>query len=111
MPRGNRPEVEGLGRYNDAGVLILTSLSTGPKHGYALMRDIEAFADTRLAPGTLYGTLDRLEGRGLVARLPAEERRHPYALSDAGRAALRTYAESLAQVSHELVLRLAPAGA
>jgi hypothetical protein len=32
------------GRANDPPVLILTSLASGPKHGYALLLDIETFA-------------------------------------------------------------------
>jgi hypothetical protein len=59
------------------GVLILTSLADGPKHGYALIKDIEQFAGVTLGPGTLYGALARLEDAGLVRALPAQQRRHP----------------------------------
>ena len=69
-------------------VLVLTSLAGGPKHGYALVKDIEQFAGVTLGPGTLYGVLARLEESGLVTALPAEERRHPYRISAAGTAAL-----------------------
>ena len=70
------------------GVLILTSLAGGPKHGYALIKDIEQFAGVTLGPGTLYGALARLEDTGLVKALPAQERRHPYQITAAGTAAL-----------------------
>lgn len=33
-------------------VLILTSLSDGPKHGYAIMTDVAAFSDVRMEPGS-----------------------------------------------------------
>ena len=46
-----------LGRYSDPGLLILSSLAGGPKHGYAMMEDILDFSGTRLEPGTLYGAL------------------------------------------------------
>lgn len=105
------PSVELLGRYSDPGVLILTSLSSGPKHGYALTKDIAEFAGMTIAPGTLYGALDRLAERGLVARLPAEDRRHPYEVTELGRQALRTYFASLSQVTTELGVRLGLAGA
>ena len=52
-----------LGRFADPSVLILTSLSDGPKHGYAIMTDVAAFSDVRMEPGTLYGALSRLEKR------------------------------------------------
>ena len=51
----------GLGRYAGPATVILSSLAEGPKHGYALTKDIEQFAGLRLAPGTLYEALSRLE--------------------------------------------------
>jgi hypothetical protein len=42
-----------VGRYAGPATLILSSLADGPKHGYALTKDIEEFAGVRLAPGTL----------------------------------------------------------
>jgi DNA-binding PadR family transcriptional regulator len=69
-------------------VLVLTSLAEGPKHGYALIKDIEQFAGVTLGPGTLYGALARLEDAGLVRALPAQKRRHPYEITAAGTAAL-----------------------
>ena len=61
-----------LGRSNEPPVLILTSLAAGPKHGYALTKDIEEFAGVALGPGTLYGSLARLEERGLIAPEPLD---------------------------------------
>jgi len=69
--------------------LILSSLAGGPKHGYALTKDIEAFAAVTLGPGTLYGALSRLERRGLIEALAGDRRRRPYALTDAGAELLR----------------------
>ena len=42
-----------MGRSAGPAALILSSLADGAKHGYALTKDIEAFAGVRLAPGTL----------------------------------------------------------
>ena len=78
--RGERP--------NDAVLLILTSLAGGPKHGYALLKDIEAFAGTKLGPGTLYGGISRLEDRGLIEALEPDGKTRPYRLTPAGREAL-----------------------
>jgi DNA-binding PadR family transcriptional regulator len=73
----------------DRGLLILTSLAGGPKHGYALMQDIESFAGVKLTPGSLYGAIARLEQDGYIEPLPAHERRHPYQITAAGSRALR----------------------
>jgi DNA-binding PadR family transcriptional regulator len=56
--------MNGLGRFGDPSVLIMASLASGPKHGYALIKDIQEFAGAALGPGTLYGALARLEQRG-----------------------------------------------
>lgn len=77
-----------LGRYSGPATLILSSLAGGPKHGYALMQDIEAFAGVTLRPGTLYGALSRLEGIGLIESLEGDGRRRPYRLTQPGATAL-----------------------
>lgn len=95
-----------LRRAGDASVLILTSLAEGPKHGYALIRDINAFSGHKLGPGTLYGALDRLEVLGLIESLPADERRQPYRITRAGSDALSAYLDSVERVSTVGRLRL-----
>jgi DNA-binding PadR family transcriptional regulator len=98
--------MEGLGRFADPSVLILTSLAGGPKHGYALIKDIEQLAGSTLGPGTLYGAISRLEQRGLIEALPEEDRRRPYRLTPAGAQALRSYLEHARQVSAAGLQRL-----
>ena len=78
-----------LGRFSDPSLLILASLAGGPKHGYAMMEDIASLAGVSLGPGKLYGALARLERRGLIEPMPAEERRRPYRLSALGATVLR----------------------
>jgi DNA-binding PadR family transcriptional regulator len=84
-----------LGRFADPSLLILTSLADGPKHGYAMMTDIAGFSSVQMEPGTLYGALSRLEGRGWVRPLAATERRRPYEITAAGQEVL---AEQLASM-------------
>ena len=64
-----------LGRFEEPAVLVLTSLAERPRHGYAIVQDVQAVAGVKLGPGTLYATLARLEARGLIEGLPAEDRR------------------------------------
>src|ERR1700681_3806397 len=71
----------GFGRYAGPATLILSSLADGPKHGYALTKDVEEFAGVRLAPGTLYEALARLESQGLIEALEPANRRRPYRLT------------------------------
>jgi DNA-binding PadR family transcriptional regulator len=86
-------------RFAEPSVLILASLSSGPKHGYALIKDIEEIAGTTLGPGTLYGALSRLVQRGLVEALPAQDRRRPYRITPAGAAAARAYLQHVQRVA------------
>lgn len=94
---------------NDAGLLILTSLSSGPKHGHALLLDIDGFAGVRLGPGTLYGAIGRLEERGLIEPLGADDRRRPYRLTAAGAAALEGSLAGLRRIVDAGTARLAAA--
>ena len=94
---------------NDPGLLILTSLVSGPKHGHALLLDIESFAGVRLGPGTLYGAITRLEERGLIEPLEADERRRPYRITAAGSSALSESLSGLRRVVEVGMTRLAAA--
>ncbi len=93
-------------RATDPGLLVLTSLAEGPKHGYAITVDVEQFAGVQLGPGTLYGALSRLEARGLIEALPAEERRRPYRLTADGSAALEQELRQLKTVTNQGLSRL-----
>ena len=94
-------------RANDPSLLILTSLAAGPKHGYALLLDIEGFAGVRLGPGTLYGAISRLEERGLIAALEEAGRTRPYQLTSAGSELLETTLADLRSIVDEGTARLA----
>lgn len=94
---------------NDPSLLILTSLSAGPKHGHALLLDIDAFAGVRLGPGTLYGAITRLEQRGLIEPLESEDRRRPYQLTATGRGELADSLTSLRRIVEAGTTRLAVA--
>jgi DNA-binding PadR family transcriptional regulator len=85
----------GIAGSNDAGLLLLISLASGPKHGHAMLLDVERFAGVRLGPGTLYGALTRLEEVGDVEAMAVEGRRRPYRLTGAGRNRLEQRLDSL----------------
>ena len=72
---------------------IMLALADGEKHGYAIMRQVEEMTDGHLTmgPGTLYGSIKRMLGAGLVEETdppPADdeedERRRYYRLTGLG---------------------------
>jgi DNA-binding PadR family transcriptional regulator len=87
-------------------MVIMTSLAEGPKHGYAIIKDVEAMGGPKLGPGTLYGALERLEERGLVEALPAEDRRRPYRLTSEGAEQLASQLVHVERVARTGLLRL-----
>ncbi|HEX7347528.1 MAG TPA: PadR family transcriptional regulator [Candidatus Limnocylindrales bacterium] len=93
MDKAHLPE---FGRFAEPALLILVSLSEGPKHGYAMMTDIEAGTGRPMGPGTLYAALARLEERGLIEPLEAVDRRRPYRLTGLGATVLQ---EQLTELS------------
>jgi DNA-binding PadR family transcriptional regulator len=96
-----------FGRYAGPATLILSSLAEGTKHGYALTKDIEEFADVRIAPGTLYEALARLERQGLIEAVESHDRRRPYRLTAGGALALRAHLDSQRRVADVGLQRLA----
>jgi DNA-binding PadR family transcriptional regulator len=76
---------------------ILLALAGGERHGYAVMKEVLRLSEgrTRLGPGTLYGTLQRLIESGSVVEAPRAgprtvdgRARRYYRLTTAGRRAL-----------------------
>ena len=82
---------------------ILLSLADGPLHGYGIMQAVEASASGEpvMGPGTIYGSLQRMEEAGLVKELATrtDDRRRVFALQPAGRRALALEAERLARLA------------
>lgn len=99
----------GYGHFSDPQFLVLASLAAGPKHGHAMLQDIEAISGSRLGPGTLYGAIARLEEQGWIERLPSEERRKPYRLTETGQQAFTAKAKTLQRIASVSAARLPPA--
>jgi DNA-binding PadR family transcriptional regulator len=96
-----------LGRWADPSMLVLASLADGPRHGYAITQDIAAEVGVQRGAGTLYGAIARLEQRGLIEALPAEDRRRPYKITAAGAQELARNAAKMRQVAELGLSRLA----
>jgi len=102
-------KLDGMGRFADPSLLILTSLADGPKHGYAIMTDVADFGDVAMEPGTLYGALTRLERRGWIRPLDGDDRRRPYEITAAGQTVLSEQLASLQRIVRAGRQRIAPA--
>lgn len=92
-------------------ILVLKSLSWGPKHGFEIITWLEERSRGNLAvnDGALFQALQRMEGRRLIAAewvvTENSRRARYYSLTSAGRAHLRTesgrvtkYAEALVSI-------------
>lgn len=105
------PRAGGEPRWSEPGLLVLWSLAGGPKHGHAILRDLEEGMGETLGPGTLYGAIARLEERGLVEALAGDERRRPYRLTGRGLAVLEEESGRMARFSTSAASRLRSAEA
>ena len=61
-----------------------------PGHGYGVVQQVEKLTGgaVRLAPGTMYGSLSKMEKDGLIAFVREEEKRKIYQITDLGREVL-----------------------
>lgn len=93
---------------------ILLSLAPGPKHGYAIMKDVKTLSENRvvLSTGTLYGAIKRLLDQGWILRVdePAEEgngrERKAYLLTRHGRRILEAETARLGKLYQAAQLRV-----
>ncbi|MCK4315371.1 MAG: helix-turn-helix transcriptional regulator [Anaerolineae bacterium] len=87
----------------EATFFIVLSLTQEPKHGYAIMKEVQVLSEGRvlLSTGTLYGAIKRLLNQGWIRRVnesgttPSNRERKEYALTDLGRRILKAEVERL----------------
>jgi DNA-binding PadR family transcriptional regulator len=96
--------------------LILASLADRPRHGYALMQDIQQMSNERvmLSTGTLYGALRRLLEDGLIERFQQKDKsrdKQAYKLTVQGRRQLQAEINRMKQLMRIASMRLKEAEA
>jgi DNA-binding PadR family transcriptional regulator len=97
--------------------LMLVALAERPRHGYGLIQDVERLSKgkTKLRPGTLYATLDRLASKGLIETSGEEivggRLRRYYRLTSAGTAVLESESKQRLTIATEALRRLSVSGA
>ena len=79
---------------------ILLSLAAGPRHGYAIMKEVGVHTDgeLRLGPGKLYYSIQRMLEHGLIEEIAPKDtgkKRRPYRITAAGRRLARAEAQRL----------------
>ncbi len=71
----SNPEVLACLPLTETTYFILLSLAPGPRHGYAIMKDVRQLSRGRVAlsTGTLYSALKRLLDEGWIDRAEAQQ--------------------------------------
>ena len=69
----------------ETGFYILFCLQK-PNHGYGIVQMVENLTngELRLAPGTMYGSLSKMEKDGLIQFVSEEEKRKIYVITELG---------------------------
>lgn len=69
----------------ETGFYILLCLRK-PNHGYGIVQQVEALTDgeVRLTPGTMYGSLSKMEKDGLIQFVQETDKRKIYQITDLG---------------------------
>ncbi len=69
----------------ETGFYILLCLQK-PNHGYGIVQMVESLTEgeIRLSPGTMYGSLSKMEKDGLIRFIREEEKRKLYTITDLG---------------------------
>lgn len=94
MPRTR----EDVGRQTERELRVLMVLAAGPRHGYAIMKEITEGTGgrVRMGPSSLYSILEKFTARGLIEECPSstvmpaettkdDRRRRYYCLTGLGR--------------------------
>ena len=92
-------------------LLIMTSLSDEPRHGYALIKDIESLSQgrVRLSTGTLYGAIRRLLEAGWIEPFDQEDTsrdKQAYRLTASGRKELEAELDRMKELTQRASARL-----
>lgn len=107
MPRRvGQPEIDEMLPLTPLSLAILLSLAEEDRHGYAIMKDVEAQTrgEVTVGTGSLYAALQRMVDEGLIEESPEapdpdeDQRRKYYRVTESGREVSRAEARRLARV-------------
>lgn len=97
---------------SESALLILLSLTAEPRHGYAILKDVESLSEGRvvLSTGTLYGALKRMLNDGWIEQVEESgggRDRRTYRLTDAGHGVLTAEVDRMKRLTQLANWRLA----
>ncbi len=111
-----KDDIPGVKPLSEPVLLILTSLADQPRHGYALIQDIESLSGgrVRMSTGTLFGALRRLLEDGWIQRFEQADtsrQKQAYRLTAGGRRQLQLELDRMKQLTRAGFARLKAAEA
>ena len=101
------------GPISESVLLILMSLAAEPRHGYAILKDVEQISEHRvkMSTGTLYGALHRLLADGWIERIESDDKvrdKQSYRLTSSGMEALASEVTRMQSLTKAANLRITP---
>lgn len=83
----------------ETGFYILLCLQK-PMHGYGIVQKVETMTDgeVRLSPGTMYGSLSKMEKDGLIHFIREENKRKIYHITELGQEVLQLELKRIARL-------------
>ena len=88
----------------ETGFYILLCLRN-EEHGYSIIRKVEEMTEgeIRLSPGTMYGSLGKMEKDGLIQSIREEEKRKIYLITELGKQVLDLEMQRIARLYRNMM--------
>ncbi len=88
----------------ETGFYILLCLRN-EEHGYSIIRKVEEMTEgeIRLSPGTMYGSLGKMEKDGLIQFIREEEKRKIYLITELGKQVLDLEMQRIARLYRNMM--------
>lgn len=73
-----------------------------PNHGYGIVQVVERLTDgeIKLSPGTMYGSISKMEKDGVIQFVCEEDKRKIYTITDLGKEVLRLELKRIKRLYH-----------
>lgn len=87
----------------ETGFYILLCLQE-PMHGYGIVQKVETLTrgEIKLSPGTMYGSLSKMEKDGIIRFVREEEKRKLYCITDLGTQVLELEMKRIERLYHTM---------
>ena len=88
----------------ETGFYILMCLKE-EAHGYSIVQRVEAMTEgaVKISPGTMYGSLSKMEKDGLIRFVREEEKRKIYVITDLGKQVLDLEMKRIARLYQNMM--------